>query len=67
MVNSDEDAAKEKFLGSPSFLINGQDLWPEERQDYYLGCRVYRTDEGLRGFPGVAMLRSKIREYKLSS
>lgn len=61
-MDSDESAAREKFLGSPSFRINGRELWPEERQDYFLGCRVYQTDAGLRGFPSIAMLRSKIQE-----
>jgi hypothetical protein len=61
-VESDEDAAQEKFLGSPSFRIDGQELWPEERQTYYLGCRIYATGEGLRGLPTVEMLREKIRE-----
>jgi hypothetical protein len=62
LVQSNADAAREKFLGSPSFRMNGIDLWPEERKKYYLGCRVYNTVEGLKGFPSVAMLREKIRE-----
>jgi hypothetical protein len=62
-VESNEAAAQEKFLGSPSFRIDNQDLWPVQRQDYYLDCRVYRTDEGIRGFPSVMMLRTKIQEF----
>lgn len=62
LINNEEDARKEKFLGSPSFHINGQDLWPEERTSYHLGCRVYPTDHGLKGFPTVEMLRERIRE-----
>jgi len=63
-VESDEAAAKEKFLGSPSFRINGQDLWPEERQSYHLGCRVYATGDGMKGVPTVAMFREKIHKFK---
>jgi hypothetical protein len=62
LVNDNESAEREKFLGSPSFRINGQDLWPEDRQDYYLGCRVYQTPVGLRGTPDADMLRAKIKE-----
>jgi hypothetical protein len=62
LVESDEDAAKKRFLGSPSFQMNGQDLWPEERPNYYLGCRVYMTGEGLRGVPTVSMLKEKLSE-----
>jgi hypothetical protein len=61
-IEDDHSAEREKFLGSPSFRINGQDLWPEERQDYYLGCRVYRTPDGFRGYPDTAMLREKIKK-----
>src|SRR5450830_707390 len=29
-IESSEQAQKERFLGSPSFLVNGVDLWPVE-------------------------------------
>lgn len=61
LINNEEDATKEKYLGSPSFHINGQDLWPEERTSYQLGCRVYHTEDGLNGYPTVEMLREQIR------
>ncbi|HBG74760.1 MAG: hypothetical protein A2X25_12045 [Chloroflexi bacterium GWB2_49_20] len=60
-VKNDTDAARLKFLGSPSFLADGQDLWPEERDTYSLSCRVYITPEGLRGWPSVEMLREKLK------
>lgn len=63
-IEDEETASKERFLGSPSFRISGQDFWPEEREAYHLSCRVYSTEEGLRGFPTVAMLRDKIRKIK---
>ncbi|MCL4561495.1 MAG: hypothetical protein M1281_12885 [Chloroflexi bacterium] len=63
-VKDDSDAARLKFLGSPSFRIDGQDLWPEERDTYSLSCRVYTTPEGLKGWPSVDMLREKIRAAK---
>ena len=40
VVNRDQ-AASLKFLGSPSFCVNGQDWWPEVRETYNLSCRVY--------------------------
>jgi hypothetical protein len=63
-VESDDDAAKEKFLGSPSFRINGHDVWPEERQSYHPGCRIYTTKIGMRGFPSSDMLRRKIHDLQ---
>jgi len=63
-VEDDQDAARLKFLGSPSFRVNGHDLWPEERENYSLSCRIYPTPEGIRGFPTVAMLREQLRQFK---
>jgi hypothetical protein len=60
-INDDDDADREKFLGSPSFRINGKDLWPEERQSYRLGCRIYQLANGMHGYPTVTILREKIR------
>ncbi len=33
-IDDEETAAKEKFLGSPSFRFTGRDLWYEERDSY---------------------------------
>ncbi len=60
-VASDSEAARLKFLGSPSFQINGLDMWPEERDDFKLSCRVYATSQGMRGSPTIEMLREKLR------
>lgn len=61
-VMDNEDAARRKFLGSPSFRINGIDLWEEERDVYSLSCRVYATSEGMKGSPSVAMLQKRISQ-----
>lgn len=60
LIDNDAQAAQERFLGSPSFRLDGQDLWPEQRESYHLGCRVYATEEGLRGSPSVAELKRRI-------
>ena len=61
-IESNEDAVKEKFLGSPSFRIDGQDLWPVERQTYHLSCRVYLIVGSLYGCPTIEMFRRKLSE-----
>jgi hypothetical protein len=63
-VQDNEQATRLKFLGSPSFCINGQDWWPETRETYNLSCRVYVTPQGMRGLPTVEMLREKIQVLK---
>ena len=64
MIKDDSDAARLKFLGSPSFRINNQDLWPEERGTYSLSCRVYITPEGMKGWPSMEMLRERLNVAK---
>ena len=50
----DADAAEaERFLGSPTIRVDGEDVEPSasERTDYGLECRLYETPDGLRGVP----------------
>lgn len=60
-VESDGQAARLEFLGSPSFQVEGVDWWQEKRDRYDLSCRVYQTSQGLKGAPTVDMLRGKLR------
>jgi hypothetical protein len=52
-IASDEDAQRERFLGSPTLRIDGIDVDPgaDERCDYGLKCRLYPTADELRGMP----------------
>ncbi|MHC1781299.1 MAG: thioredoxin family protein [Anaerolineaceae bacterium] len=60
-IEDDLQADNRSFLGSPSFQVNGQDLWPVWHESYHLGCRVYSTPAGLMSCPSVDMLREKLR------
>jgi hypothetical protein len=60
-VTDDEQAASLRFLGFPSFIVDGADLWPEIRAAYHLSCRVYLTPEGIKGAPTIDMLQEKLR------
>jgi hypothetical protein len=50
-VESVEAAERERFLGSPTVRVDGQDLDPSavERTDFGLKCRLYPSPDGLRG------------------
>lgn len=52
-VRADDDAQRERFLGSPTVRINGKDVDPgaADRDDYGLKCRIYQTPAGLTGLP----------------
>ena len=60
-VETEAEAQAQQFLGSPSFRLDGRDLWPENRTEFALDCRVYATPQGLKGWPTVEMLRERLR------
>ena len=59
-VESLEAAKQERFLGSPTVRVDGQDIEPgaDERDDYGLKCRLYRTAAGASGTPPEDWLRA---------
>jgi hypothetical protein len=62
-VNTDREAQRLRFPGSPTIRVDGRDLFPvPERTEYALGCRMYATPEGLRGSPTSGMLKEALFE-----
>ena len=60
-VNTDEDARRLRFPGSPTIRVDGRDLFDApEREDWRLGCRIYATPEGLKGSPTARMFREAL-------
>lgn len=58
-----ESAETHCFLGSPTIRVNGRDIEPgiDERVQYMLSCRIYRTEDGVRGEPDERWLREALR------
>jgi hypothetical protein len=57
---ADQEAAERlRFLGSPTIRVGGRDVDPstEERTDYGLLCRVFRTEAGIAGQPDERRVR----------
>jgi hypothetical protein len=52
-VETIADAERERFLGSPTVRVDGYDIEPgaDERTDFGLKCRLYRTESGMQGEP----------------
>jgi len=50
-IDSVQAAERQRFLGSPTLRIDGEDVDPtaSERTDFGLKCRLYPSAEGLRG------------------
>jgi len=60
-VETHEDAVEHQFVGSPTIRVNGIDLFPVGHSQYALGCRVYQTPDGFRGWPTAAMMEENLR------
>jgi hypothetical protein len=61
----DADAAMQlRFLGSPTVRVDGRDVEPgaEERRDFVLSCRVYRSERGSSGQPDERWIREALAE-----
>jgi hypothetical protein len=70
-VQSTADAATSGFAGSPTILIDGDDLFPgrPQRPELAAGelsCRLYSTSAGLAGVPHVDDLVSALIERNRS-
>ncbi|BCW49640.1 hypothetical protein [Arthrobacter sp. StoSoilB13] len=61
VVDSEEEAASLGFHGSPTFQLDGQDLFPVLGEPA-LTCRIYPTLDGPRGLPQLESLRTAIQE-----
>ena len=63
-VETHEQAQQWCFVGSPTFLVNGEDIIPPPADAYYsLTCRAYRLDDGrISPLPTLAMLRDSLKK-----
>jgi hypothetical protein len=61
-IETPEDAERERFLGSPTVRIDGEDVDPsaKDRDEFGLECRLYRTDVGLVRTPPESWIRAKL-------
>jgi hypothetical protein len=57
-------AEQARFLGSPSVRVNGVDVEPgaDERTDFGLKCRLYRSPDGQSGLPPQAWIRRALNQ-----
>ena len=61
-IEDEATAERERFLGSPTLRVNGEDVDPgaREREDFGLKCRLFATPAGLRGTPADEWVVSAI-------
>ena len=65
-VKDHDDATKLRFQGSPTLRAAGADLFLDQVDNYGLSCRVYKTEEGLKGWPTVPMILGRLRTLQIS-
>jgi hypothetical protein len=60
-VETQEEAEENEFTGSPTIRVSGVDLFPTGQTNFALGCRVYQTQEGFKGWPTEEMISEKLQ------
>lgn len=67
-IESLEAAEQERFLGSPTVRIEGEDVDPGAgtRSDFGLKCRLYRSEEGASGVPLERWIVDVLHRHKQS-
>ena len=62
-ISSDDDAERERFVGSPTIRVDGADVEPPGSEPTGLTCRVYRRADGrISALPDRARVREALRE-----
>ena len=61
-VTEQAEAAAQEFAGSPTFRVQGRDLFPPaEREEAGLSCRVYKLPDGrISPLPDAGELRAAL-------
>ncbi|MES2094961.1 MAG: thioredoxin family protein [Actinomycetota bacterium] len=63
LLSTSEDAAAVPFAGSPTILIDGEDLFPSAGRTADLACRLYFTPTGLAGLPTVEQIKDALQPW----
>ncbi len=64
-IETEEEAERHRFIGSPTIRFNGVEVDPQTHLPYRLTCRTFRHEDGrLSPLPSLNMLRDIIRQVK---
>jgi len=68
-VETPEQAAATRFLGSPTVRVNGRDIEPARADEPggAFSCRIYHTENGRSGVPPVELIRAAVRSLPQES
>jgi len=61
-VKNNQEAVTLHLRGSPTILMDGVDIDPNSTEQFGLGCRVYRLEDGrISPLPSESMIRKALR------
>ena len=65
-IETVEAAQRERFLGSPTVRVDGIDVDPaaENRSDFGLKCRIYRSEAGHSSVPPMHWIEDAIERTR---
>jgi hypothetical protein len=64
-IRSEEEAQARAFVGSPTILLDGEDVAPPAEEPVGLNCRVYRRRDGtVSPTPGLETLSEALRRAR---
>ena len=67
-INTEEQAVKLRFPGSPTIFIDGEDIDPSAAPHHALACRAYRLEDGrISPLPSIGMIRRALQLVKRRS
>ena len=68
-VETEDQAQALQFVGSPTILVNGDDIVPTPPGAYYsLTCRAYRLEDGrISPLPSLEMIRHPLQQAVASA
>lgn len=55
-IDTDYEATQRSFAGSPTFLVDGTDVFPRADAGFAIACRLYATPTGLTPLPTLSQL-----------
>jgi hypothetical protein len=61
-VQSEGEAKRLQFAGSPTILVDGKDIQPPTTAHYSLACRAYHLEDGrISPLPSESMIRKALK------
>jgi len=62
VLRTREDASRVPFAGSPTIVVDGDDLFPSSGRTTDLACRVYFSEGHVAGLPSLEDIETALRQ-----